>query len=251
MIIVTIGGMVIYCSLDFLKKAREGVRYHYKEESGEILRFNKIERTLHFTHLISFLILVYTGFIHHYPEAVWGNWLAKLWGGTLRAYLHRIAGASMLIAFIIHAVLMVFTERGRKQFLELLLKPKDIKDAFLLLFYNLGISKNKPRFGRFTFYEKVEYWALIWGTLVMGITGAALWFETQTLNLLPKWFIDLFLVVHFYEAILASLAILVWHLYWVVFDPAIYPLNKSMFTGKLPEEIYKEEHSLEFEREEI
>lgn len=248
LIIITIGGMIIYCFLDFVKKVKEGVRYHFKEGGRDVLRFNRFERGLHLAHLVSFLILVYTGFIHHYPEAAWGAWLAKLWGGTLRAYLHRIAGSVMIIAFVIKILAMVFTERGKRQFFELLLRSKDIKDAFLLLFYNIGISDKKPKFGRFTFYEKFEYWALVWGTVVMGVTGLALWFKTQTLNLLPKWFIDLFLVIHFYEAILASLAILVWHLYWVVFDPAIYPLNKSMFTGTLPEEIYKEEHPLEFEK---
>ncbi len=249
LIIITIGGMIVYCFLDFLKKAREGVRYRYTEEGREILRFNKFERALHLIHLISFIILVYTGFAHHYPDAVWASWIAKLGGGTLRGYLHRAAGVLIIAVFLIKVFCMIFTERGRKQFLELLLKPKDIKDAILLLFYNLGLSSNKPKFGRFTFYEKFEYWALVWGTFVMGITGIALWFKNQSLNYVPKWVIDLFLVVHFYEAILASLAILVWHLYWVVFDPLIYPINKSMFTGKLPEEIYEEEHPLELKRE--
>ncbi len=246
LIIITISGMIIYCLLDFIKKLREGVRYHFKEGGKEILRFNRFERGLHFIHLISFLALVYTGFAHHYPEATWGAWLAKLWGGALRAYIHRIAGSLMIIAFFLKILGMIFTERGRKQFLELLLRPKDIRDAFLLLFYNLGLAKKRPKFGRFTFYEKLEYWALVWGTIVMGVTGVALWFESQTLNLLPKWFIDLFFVIHFYEAILAFLAILIWHLYWVIFDPVMYPLNKSMFTGTLAEGIYKEEHPLEF-----
>jgi len=247
LIVITISGMVIYCFLDFIKKAREGVRYHSLSDK-EILRFNKFERTIHLIHLISFIILVYTGFARHYPDAIWSLNIAKFKGGILRAYLHRIAGSLMLITFLIKVFAMIYTKRGREQFKELIFKIKDIKDAINLLLYNLNLKKEKPKFGRFTFYEKFEYWALVWGTIVMGLTGLALWFKENTLSILPKWFIDLFLVIHFYEAILASLAILVWHLYWVVFDPVIYPLNKSMFTGKLKEDIYKEEHSLEFEK---
>lgn len=248
LIIIVIGGMVVYCFLDFLKKVREEKRFQVashdlKEE--EILRFNRTERIIHLIHLVSFLILVYTGFVHHFPEAAWGKWLAKLGGGAVRAILHRVAGVAMLVAFSLQGIAIIFTQRGRRQFKALLPRWKDIQDAVRLLFYNLGLTSQRPLGDRFTFYEKAEYWALVWGTVVMGLTGIGLWFKTLTLNLLPKWFIDLFLVIHYYEAILASLAILVWHLYWVVFDPVIYPLNKSMFTGKLPKSIYEEEHPLE------
>ncbi len=245
LIIITIGGMIIYCFLDFVKKIKENKR-HTLLSGKEIIRFNKFERTVHLIHLVSFLVLVYTGFAHHYPEAIWSAWFVKILGGSLRAYLHRIAGSLMIITFLIKVFAMIYTKRGREQFKELIFKIKDIKDALDLLLYNLNIKEEKPKFGRFTFYEKFEYWALVWGTIVMGITGLALWFKENTLSILPKWFIEFFLIIHFYEAILASLAILVWHLYWVVFDPSIYPLNRSMFTGKLPEEIYKEEHPLEF-----
>ncbi len=237
--------MIIYCFFDFIKKTKDNVRPPIPS-GREILRFNRFERSIHLIHLISFLILVYTGFAHHYPEAIWSAWFVKILKGSLRGYLHRIAGSLMIIAFFIKILAIIYTKRGREQFKELLFKIKDIKDAIDLFLYNLNIKKEKPKFGRFTFYEKFEYWALVWGTIIMGITGLALWFKENTLSILPKWFIELFLVIHFYEAILASLAILVWHLYWVVFDPAVYPLNKSMFTGKLPEEVYKEEHPLDF-----
>jgi hypothetical protein len=80
-----------------------------------------------------------------------------------------------------------------------------------------------PRRRRYA--EKAEYLALVWGTLVMVVTGFLLWFENWTLAHLPKWTSDVATVVHFYEAILASLAILVWHFYFVIFDPLVYPLD--------------------------
>jgi len=84
---------------------------------------------------------------------------------------------------------------------------------------------------RFTYMAKVEYWALVWGTVVMTLTGAALVFKDWTLAHLPGWMPDLCTNVHFYEAVLATLAVLVWHLYRVIFDPDVYPLEPAMVTG--------------------
>jgi|Deesub1362B_J571_1020462.scaffolds.fasta_scaffold00001_96 formate dehydrogenase gamma subunit len=251
LIIILIGGMVIFCLLDLIKKAKEKSQQKFisPEDEEDILRFTQIERLIHLFHLLSFLVLVYTGFIHHFPEAAWGKWLAQLGGGVVRSFIHRVAGVVMLVTFLIQVGAVALTNRGREQFKALLPRRQDLQDAFQLLLYNLGLKAERPLSGRFTFYEKVEYWALIWGSVIMGFTGLGLWFKTQTLNLVPRWFIDLFLVIHYYEAILASLAILIWHLYWVIFDPVVYPLNKSMFTGKLPKSIYEEEHPLEFKKE--
>ena len=80
--------------------------------------------------------------------------------------------------------------------------------------------------------EKVEYLAVIWGTLVMAVTGFLLWFEEFTLRWLPSWTADVATVIHLYEAILASLAILVWHFYAVIFDPVVYPMDPAWLTGR-------------------
>ncbi|MFI5360664.1 MAG: cytochrome B, partial [Elusimicrobiota bacterium] len=90
-----------------------------------------------------------------------------------------------------------------------------------------------PKFGRFNYIEKAEYWALIWGSGVMIATGSVVWFRDISLHLLPKWFIDLCLLVHFLEAVLACLAILVWHMYWTVLDPEVYPMSWAWINGKV------------------
>ncbi len=92
---------------------------------------------------------------------------------------------------------------------------------------------------RFNYVEKAEYWALVWGTAVMIVTGIMLWFDNWFIQFLPKGVLDVALVIHFWEAWLASLAILVWHLYSVIFHPHVYPMNPSWITGNMPDEMYE------------
>jgi cytochrome b subunit of formate dehydrogenase len=105
----------------------------------------------------------------------------------------------------------------------------------------------KPKFARFSYAEKAEYWALIWGTLVMAVTGAILWFDNTFLGLLTKLWWDVARTVHYYEAWLATLSIIVWHFYFVIFNPDIYPINLAFWKGTLTEEEMEEEHPLELE----
>jgi cytochrome b subunit of formate dehydrogenase len=108
--------------------------------------------------------------------------------------------------------------------------------------FNLGRSERKPAFGRFGYVEKAEYWALIWGAVVMFGTGMLLWFDNRLVQWLPKGFLEVALVIHFYEAVLATLAIVVWHMYSTVLNPAVYPGNPSWITGTMPEDMYRHEH---------
>jgi hypothetical protein len=121
---------------------------------------------------------------------------------------------------------------------------KDIKDGFQSIGYNVGLAKSRPKLGRFTFDEKVEYWAMMWGNLVMIITGFMLWNPIKTTNILPGVFIPAAKAAHGGEAVLAILAILIWHIYHV----HIKYFNKSIFTGKLTRHEMEEEHPLELEK---
>jgi len=114
--------------------------------------------------------------------------------------------------------------------------------------YNLGLTKEKPLFGRFSYVEKSEYWALVWGTAVMGVTGVILWFDNTFLGLLTKSGWDIARTVHYYEAWLATLAIVVWHFYFVIFNPDTYPINLAFWKGTLTEEEMEEEHPLELQK---
>lgn len=249
---VTITGILIFVYADFIRKIidKDKERLIKLEDKGDYIRFNPAERGMHLVHLFAFFILAYTGFAHHWPDFWWSAWITHIDNGLVRGWIHRIAGVVLLGVFVLQGVLMAVTERGRKQFKALIPVMDDVTGALETFLYNIGLTRKKPAFGRFTPFEKFEYWALIWGNTLMGLTGLALWFTTTTLALLPKWWLDLFVVIHFYEAVLATLAILIWHLYWVVFDPVMYPFNPSMFTGKLQIKIMEEEHPLEYEKEE-
>ena len=128
---------------------------------------------------------------------------------------------------------------------DLISNLQDAGDAICVLKYNLGISKTKPKFGRFSYIEKSEYWALVWGTMVMAVTGLIMWFDNTFIGLFSKLGYDISRTIHFYEAWLATLAIIAWHLYYVIFNPDTYPMNIAWFKGTLTEAEMEEEHPLE------
>ena len=122
---------------------------------------------------------------------------------------------------------------------------KDVTDARDAFRYYLGYSDQRPLFGRFSYAEKMEYWALVWGMFVMASTGLMIWFKGGVGERVPGWWIDVAITIHFYEAVLATLAIVVWHWYGVIFDPDAYPMNWSWFDGKMSIEQYQHEHPLD------
>jgi cytochrome b subunit of formate dehydrogenase len=109
------------------------------------------------------------------------------------------------------------------------------------------LSSTKPKIARFGYAEKLEYWAVIWGTIIMGVTGLAIWFKIDVTRFLPRWAVDVALTIHYYEAILACLAIVVWHFYHVIFDPDVYPANTACLNGRVSKAWLEEEHAAEFE----
>jgi cytochrome b subunit of formate dehydrogenase len=143
---------------------------------------------------------------------------------------------------------VVFTARGRRLIRDLWWTRQDVRDAVGTVRYNLGLSSEKPPVGRFGYVEKSEYWALVWGTALMAVTGIVMWFDNTFIGLLTKLGYDVSRAIHFYEAWLATLAILVWHIYFVVFNPDVYPMNAAWLTGTLSEREMEEEHPLELER---
>ncbi|MGH3055133.1 MAG: cytochrome b/b6 domain-containing protein, partial [Gaiellaceae bacterium] len=111
---------------------------------------------------------------------------------------------------------------------------RDGRTALGTVAYYIGLAAHAPHGGTFNYAEKAEYWAFMWGTAVMTLTGFLLWFENTTLSYLPSWVPDVATALHFYEAILATLAILVWHFYWVIFDPDVYPMDWTWWDGHPP-----------------
>ena len=131
--------------------------------------------------------------------------------------------------------------------MDLIPKIQDVHDAVAVAKYNLGISRVKPLFGRFSYIEKSEYWALIWGTIVMALTGFIMWFDNTLIGIFTKLGYDVARVIHYYEAWLATLSIIIWHIYFVIFNPDVYPMNLAWLKGTITEEEMMDEHPLELQ----
>jgi len=215
------------------------------------LRMTLNERAQHLNLAINFTILVITGFALSFPKAFWVSPITDVPAGmTIRGFLHRLCGVATVFLGGYHILYCVFTKRGRGIIKDMIPGLKDAIDLWETLKNNFFINRPAKtlKMPRFNFREKLEYLGLLWGTLVMTVTGFVLWFEVEWLKYFPKWTYDVARTIHFYEAILATLTIIVWHFYSVIFNPDIYPMSWAWITGDLTEHEMEEEHGLELER---
>jgi cytochrome b subunit of formate dehydrogenase len=238
MIIGVIGGMVLHNLIVFRKK----LILHRIGQPRILFRMTRGQRVQHIILLSSFFILVLTGFALRYPS----SWLGTLFvNEAVRSIVHRVAGVVLIAVSLFHLWYVVKNPDGRRMIQDMLPDWKDVTDARDAFRYYLGYSEQRPLFRRFTYAEKAEYWALVWGMFVMGSTGLMVWFKVGVGERVPGWWIDVALTIHWYEAVLATLAIIVWHLYGVMFDPDAYPMNWAWYDGKMSVESYEHEHPLD------
>jgi formate dehydrogenase gamma subunit len=192
--------------------------------------------------LITFLLLVVTGFALRFSDAWWSVPLFGRDGGfPLRSLIHRISAVTLVLVSLAH-LLYLRGARGREFMRVIFPSLDDLVHFRQMLSYNLGKTDERPNFGEFSFMEKFEYWALVWGMIIMTVTGTMLWFDDYVVRVLPKGVLDVMLVIHYYEAWLATVSILIWHLYSTVFSPAVYPMNPAWISGKMPVEQFRHEH---------
>ncbi len=234
-----VGAMFVHNGLLFLKK----VSAHLRSSGRPVLRMSLGQRWQHALLALSFIILAITGFALKFPD----SWVAKLMMSNepFRRWAHRIAGIVLLVVGAYHIIYILASKDGRKLVVDLFPVKKDLADVWDAVRYLVGWRKEKPKIGRFGYAEKMEYWAVVWGTIIMGVTGLLVWFKMDVTQWLPRWAVDVALTIHYYEAILACLAIVVWHFYHVIFDPDVYPLNMACWDGRVTEHWQHEEHPLE------
>ena len=241
MIFAVIGAMLLHNLIIWRKKALIRREAHHRT----IVRMTKPQRWQHVTLFTSFFVLVLTGFALKFPDSWFAAMLAM--NESVRGWTHRIAGVVLIGVGVYHILYIAFTRDGRRLVADFLPEPKDATDVWRVMRYYLGLGNEKPAFRRFTYAEKAEYWALVWGLLVMAATGIMLWAKVSFGNLLPRWWLDVATAVHFYEAVLATLAIVVWHFYQVFLDPDVYPMNWAWWDGKMSFDHYNDEHGLDGE----
>jgi formate dehydrogenase gamma subunit len=234
-----IGAMLVHNGLLFFKK----VRAHLRSSGRPVLRMSRAQRWQHAVLALSFVALAVTGFALKFPD----SWVGKMMGSSepFRRWSHRIAGVVMLVAGLYHIIYILSSKEGRQLVKDLFPIKKDAADVMAAVRYLTGLSAEKPKIGRFGYAEKMEYWAVVWGTIIMGVSGLMIWFKMDVTHWLPRWAVDVALTIHYYEAVLACLAIIVWHFYHVMFDPDVYPLNMACWDGKVSEHWQEEEHPLD------
>ena len=267
MIVAVVGLMLVHNGLDFQRRWRDRRRridLPGREAGRKFMRFTLNERVQHWTLAASFITLAYSGFALRF-----GWQLPWVDGGVqqeVRAGIHRSAALTFMGLAVYHLMYLLLTKRGRDLGRAILPRIRSAADVFCCaaaclrvgppnvsdwreliatIKYNSGVTQERPSYGRFTYGEKMEYWALLWGGLVMTATGLALWFETPFLNRFPYWALDLHRTIHLYEAALAVLAIIVWHFYFVIVNPDVFPLNGAMTRGTLSYEEMLREHPLD------
>ncbi len=206
------------------------------------LRFPLARRIEHWVMMLSFTILGTTGLPQRFPDAALSRAILSVLGGieSLRT-IHHVAAIVMMFGTAWHILVMGYSVFVLRDQMSMLPTLQDAKDGIQALLYNLGFAKTYPQMGRYTFEEKMEYWAFVWGAAVMGFTGFLMWNPITATQYLPGEFVPAAKAAHGGEAVLAVLAIIIWHMYGV----HIKRFNKAMFNGKMTEEDMLHEHPLE------
>jgi formate dehydrogenase gamma subunit len=205
-------------------------------------RFPLARRIEHWVMMLSFTTLAITGLPQRFPSSTISIAFVSMLGGieTLRS-IHHVAAIVMMLGTAWHLLVFGYLAYVRRTRLTMLPTLQDAKDGWRSLLYNIGRAESPPQMGRYTFEEKMEYWAFVWGAIIMGVTGFMMWNPITTVRFLPGEVIPAAKAAHGGEALLAVLAIIVWHMYGV----HIKRFNRSMFTGKVTEEEMLHEHPLE------
>ncbi len=221
------------------------------EKVREIKRFEAQQIVQHIVMMTSFTVLVFTGLPMKFNT--WGIsewWVATLGGISNVRSIHHVAAYIMCALCVYHLGYILFsTWIGKKPFPRAMLPAKtDFVNFYHEMLFFFGLRKARPQYDRFNWREKFDYWAIFWGMPVMGGTGFILLYPVTASHILPGWAVPVALTAHSHEALLAFGWILLVHVFFNHFSPGLFPLNKSIFTGKVPEVRYQREHPAEYAR---
>lgn len=210
-------------------------------------RFTAWQRGEHVLVMVTFIVLLVTGLPQEWPLARWSQTIILSLGGidAIRE-IHRTAGILLAVLLVCHLTVVTVGILRRKMKPEMIPSRKDFRDAVVMARYCLGLSEDQPQYGRFDYRQKFEYWGLIFGSIIMVVSGFILYFPTLATSFLPAQLVPAAKAAHGNEAILALLTILVWHGYGAHLNPDVFPFDTSIFTGKIREDRMRHEHPLEY-----
>jgi formate dehydrogenase subunit gamma len=214
----------------------------------QVERFSLLQRVEHFVLLILFNVLALTGLPQKYSTSGWGEQLITIMGGIAHVrFVHRTAAVLLMAMGLYHVVVVAATRRRPVRRHDMGVSVRDLTDLLADARFLAGVSRERPRFGRFDYRQKFEYWAVLWGTVIMAISGLVMWFPELSTRWLPGLVVPAARVAHGGEALLALFAVILWHFYNAHFRPDIFPMDPAMFTGKIAVERSREEHPHEYE----
>lgn len=206
------------------------------------LRFPLARRIEHWVMMLSFVTLALTGIPQKFATSnISASVIQALGGIEVLRTIHHTAAIVLILGSLWHILVMGYSVFVLRDQMSMLPSLQDARDGMQALMYNIGFVRTYPQLGRYTFEEKMEYWAFVWGTVIMTITGFFMWNPIMATQFLPGQFVPAAKAAHGGEAVLAVLAIIIWHMYGV----HVKRLNKAMFTGLQTEQEMLHEHPLE------
>jgi cytochrome b subunit of formate dehydrogenase len=221
----------------------------------QFVRFSRLQRILHICMIVSFMSLALTGLTLKFSYTKWAAVLSHLLGGFENAgYIHRTAAVVMFGVFVTHLVdLYKLKKREHGTWRALLLGPgsmmlnrRDLTEFLGTLKWFVGRGE-RPAYGRWTYWEKFDYFAVFWGIAVIGSTGLTLWFPVFFTRFLPGWFLNVTTIIHSDEALLATGFIFTVHFFNTHLRPEKFPMDITVFTGRMPLEELERDKPREYE----
>ncbi len=247
-----------HVAIDFVYELRQ--RLARKSHGGEaadahrsVVRFDIHQRAQHWLMLSGVILLGITGWplrgAGDAEAAGYSRAFMKLFGGAEGAAIgHRVGAVLIIASSIYHLFYLTFLAAKKRLPFSMLPLPKDALDMRDNILFMLGLKRERPRFDRYMYLEKFDYWAVFWGIVMMVGTGFVFWFPTFFASWAPSWVITAALIIHGEEATLAILFLFCVHFYNVHLKPSIFPMNWAWLNGRISVEDLKHEHPLEYER---
>ena len=228
-------------------------------EQVYIRRFTKSQRITHIFVILSFLLLALTGMMLKFAHMHWANSLSKLIGGVeIAGNIHRFAAIITFGYFFFHVLSLIKLKKAQNKGIgafifganTLMFNKQDVLDFIATIKWFLWMGE-RPKYGRWTYWEKFDYMAVFWGVAVIGLSGLVLWFPEVFTKILPGWVINVAQIIHSDEALLAVIFIFTIHFFNTHLRPEAFPMDTVIFTGHVELEEYKIDRPKEYEELEL